>query len=271
MLEPFQLAFVQRGMLEILLLAVAAGLLGTWIVMRGLAFYTHAVGTAAFPGLVVADGLALSPHAGAAVAAGAFALGVEGLARRSRATYDTLTALVLVAALALGVVLASDVFHSGGNVDALLFGSLLAVSRTDLVLAAAVSAGALLLTATAGPRLLALGFDAGAARAMGLRGRVPDAALLVLVAATVIASLSAVGALLQTAILVVPAATVRLWTARLTWWRAGAVALAALEGIGGLWLAVRIDTPPGATIATVAGGLFAVSAITHRVGWSPRW
>ena len=58
MLAPFHYAFVQRGLLELVLLAVGAGLLGTWIVLRGLAFYSHAVGTAAFPGLVLADGLA---------------------------------------------------------------------------------------------------------------------------------------------------------------------------------------------------------------------
>ena len=76
MLDPFQLEFVQRGVLEVLLLSLAAGLLGTWIVMRGLSFYAHAVGTAAFPGLVLADGLGFSwcnetPHAVMA------ALGIE--------------------------------------------------------------------------------------------------------------------------------------------------------------------------------------------------
>ena len=59
MLEPLQLPFVQRGMVELLLLSIGAGLLGTWIVLRGLAFFSHAVGTAAFPGLVLADGLGL--------------------------------------------------------------------------------------------------------------------------------------------------------------------------------------------------------------------
>ena len=93
--------------------------------MRGLSFYAHAVGTAAFPGLVLADGLGFSAPLGAFAAALVFAFGVERLARRPRAGYDSLTALVLVAALAGGVVLASDVFHSGGNVDSLLFGSLL--------------------------------------------------------------------------------------------------------------------------------------------------
>src|SRR5207245_4510827 len=105
MLEPFQLQFVQRGLVEVLLLSVGAGLLGTWIVLRGLAFYSHAVGTAAFPGLVAADGLALPAPVGAAVAAAAFGLGVERLARGRRGGSDSGTALVLVGALALGVIL----------------------------------------------------------------------------------------------------------------------------------------------------------------------
>src|SRR6059058_2027418 len=144
MLGPFHYAFVQRGALEALLLAVPAGLLGTWIVMRGLSFYAHAVGTAAFPGLVLADGLGFSAPLGAFAAALIFAFGVERLARGQRSGYDSLTALVLVAALAGGVVLASDVFGSGGNVDSLLFGSLLLSGTRDLVLAGLAGAAALL-------------------------------------------------------------------------------------------------------------------------------
>ena len=120
MLDPFQLVFVQRGVLELAALSIAAGLIGTWIVLRGLAFYGHAVGTAAFPGLVLADGLGFSAKLGA----GATALGVAGsvgwLSRRERERYDVVTAVVLVAALAVGVILASDVFHSGANVENLV-------------------------------------------------------------------------------------------------------------------------------------------------------
>src|SRR5205809_787205 len=107
---PFELEFVRRGLFEVLLLSVGVGLLGTWIVLRGLAFYSHAVGTAAFPGLVLADGLAFAPPLGALAAALAFALALERLGRRGRSGYDSLTALVLAGALALGVILASDVF-----------------------------------------------------------------------------------------------------------------------------------------------------------------
>jgi zinc/manganese transport system substrate-binding protein len=262
-LDPFQLAFVQRGVLEVLLLSGAAGLLGTWIVMRGLSFYAHAVGTAAFPGLVLADGLGFSAPIGAFAAALVFAFGVERLARRPRAGYDSLTALVLVAALAGGVVLASDVFHSGGNVDSLLFGSLLLTGTRDLVLAGMASAAAVVATLVLGPRWLARGFDAASAQAIGLRSQLPDALLLVFVAFSVVASLTAIGALLATALFVVPAATTRLWTQRLPVWQLASVALAAAQGIAGLWLSVELNTPPGPTIAVLGGALFAGSLAWH--------
>src|SRR5437867_12367540 len=119
MLDPFQLVFVQRAVLEIAALSIAAGLIGTWIVLRGLAFYAHAVGTAAFPGLVLADGLGFSPILGAFGAAVVFALAVEALTASERSEFGSFTALVLVGAIALGVILASDVFHSGANVETL--------------------------------------------------------------------------------------------------------------------------------------------------------
>src|SRR5215208_6283669 len=110
LLEPFQLPFVERGLVEILILAVPAGLLGTWIVLRGLAFFSHAVGTAAFPGLVLADGLGFAPPLGALAAATAFSAGNSALGRRRREGGDSVVAIVLVACLASGVILASDVF-----------------------------------------------------------------------------------------------------------------------------------------------------------------
>ena len=265
MLEPFQLPFVQRGMVEVLILAVGAGLIGTWIVLRGLAFYAHAVGTAAFPGLVLADGLGFGALLGAGGAAALVALGVGLLARRegARDRYDSLTALVLVAALALGVILASDVFHSGGNVETLLFGSLLLVDSGDIAFAAAstviVLAGAFVLE----QRWLAAGFDPGSARGLGARSALPDGVLLALVALVAVAALSTLGALLATAILVVPAATTRLVFTRLRSWQLATVALVAAEGIAGLWLSVQTNAPPGAAIAVLAGGVFALVALAR--------
>jgi ABC-type Zn uptake system ZnuABC Zn-binding protein ZnuA len=264
MLTPFHYAFVQRGLLEILLLSVGAGLLGTWIVLRGLAFYSHAVATASFPGLVLADGLGFAAPLGAFAAALAFAFGVERLGRGD-GDRDSHTALVLVGALALGVVLASDVFHSAASVESLLFGSLLLIGHGDLVFAGAASAAVLAASYVLGRRWLALGFDPAAAAAFGARSPLPDAILLVLVALGVVSALAALGALLAAAIFVVPAATVRLLTRRLWIWQLGSVALVAAEGVVGLWLSVELNAPPGAAVAVLTGAVFAVVAAARAL------
>ena len=260
MIEPFTLPFVQRATAEVLLLSVAAGVLGTWIVLRGLAFYSHAVGTAAFPGLVLAGGLGFPAPLGAFAVAVAFAAGMQRLSRDDQEDNDSMTALLLVAALVIGVILASDVFHSGSNIETLLFGSLLVTGPGDLVLAAVASLLVLGGTLTLGRRWLAQGFDAAGARALGVRTRWPESALLLLIALAVTAALASTGALLATALFVIPAATVRLWTRRIAPWQVATVMLVVVEGTMGLWLSVRTNAPPGATIAALAGGVFAVGA-----------
>jgi len=248
---------------ELLLLAVCAGLVGSFIVLRGLAFFTHAVGTATFPGLVLADGLGFGAVLGAAAAALAFAGGVERASRRRKVGYDSLTALVLVAALAGGVILASDVFHSGSNIETLLFGSLLVIGHQELLFAAAASIAAVVLSVLLGRRWVAVGFDGEYAQAVGLRSPLPDAVLLVLIALSATVSVSAVGSLLVTALFIVPAATVRLLTRRLLTLQVGAVALVAVEGVVGIWLSVEWNVPPGAAIAVLSGCCFAtVAALT---------
>ncbi len=266
MLTPFHYAFVQRGLIEVLALAIGAGLIGTWIVLRGLPFFAHAVGAATFPGLVIADGLGVSALFGGFAAAGVFALAVAMLARGRRGEHGQFTALALVAALALGVILASDVFHSQANVETLLFGSLLLIGTRELVLAAVFSAVVLAATAVLGRRWLATGFEPDVARAGGARSPLPDAVLLLLVAAGVVSSVDALGALLVTSLLVVPAATTRLWTARLHRWQVASAVLVLVEGTAGLWLSIKANVPPGAAIAVLAGAVFAVAALVRAFG-----
>jgi ABC-type Zn uptake system ZnuABC Zn-binding protein ZnuA/ABC-type Mn2+/Zn2+ transport system permease subunit len=255
---------------EILVLAVGAGLLGTWIVLRGLAFYTHAVAAGAFPGLVLAAGLSIAAPLGAAVAAALFAVGLGRLAAREQGEYDSATALALVAALGVGAILASDVFHSGSEVDGLLFGSLLAVGSGDLLLASAVGVLAAAATLALGPRWLTTGFDRAGAGALGVRSGANDLALLALVALAAVASVSAIGALLASALLVVPAATTRLWARRLGSWQAATVGLVAAEGTVGLWLSVELNVPPGAAIGVLAGAVFAIAAAARSLALDRR-
>lgn len=260
-LDPFSLPFFQRGVAEVLVLAVGAGVIGTWIVLRDLAFFAHAVGTATFPGLVLADGLGIAATLGAGVTGALVAVGVGLLARRRHTGNDALTAVILVGALAVGVVLASDVFQASGNVESLLFGSLLLVDGADVLLAAAAGVVAIALAMMLEQRWLATGFDPASARALGLRSALPDVALLGVIALLAVSALSTLGSLLATALLVVPAATTRLVCTRLRPWQLATVALVAVEGVAGLWLAFQTNAPPGAAIAVLSGSVFVLTAL----------
>ena len=225
---------MQRAALEVVLLAPIAGVLGAQIVLRHLAFFTHGVGAAAFPGLVVAGPAGIPPALAALGVGGGFAALLERLGRRAGLAYDVGTALLLVAALAIGIVLASDVFESGSGVDQLLFGSLLAIGTTELLVTAATLLAVL------------------AAAALCRR------AWIAAVALAAIASLDAVGALLVSAVLVIPAATARLFAPSVLALEVGGALLALIEGLAGLLIAYHLDVPPGAVIAVVGGVVFAI-------------
>ena len=137
------------------------------------------------------------------------------MTRRGATSADAATGLLLTAALALGVILASDVYRAGAGVDRLLFGTLLGLGDGDIALAAAAALAALLATAALGRTWLATGFDPAGAPALGVRAARGDRLLLALLALTVVAVLPAVGALLVSTLLVVPAATARLLTGSL--------------------------------------------------------
>jgi ABC-type Zn uptake system ZnuABC Zn-binding protein ZnuA/ABC-type Mn2+/Zn2+ transport system permease subunit len=265
LLDPFQLPYVQRGLIEVLILALGAGVLGTWIVLRGLAFFSHAVGTAAFPGLVLADGLSFAAPLGAFGVAALFTAAVWALSRRRGATYDSLTALVLVGCLATGVILASDVFRSGSNVEQLLFGSLLLVDGADVRLAIVATAIVLVASLILGRRWLAAGFDELGDPVSADRAGWLELGLLALIALATTAALTIIGALLVAALFVAPAATVRLFANRMVTWQIWSVLLAAAEGTIGLWLSVKTNAPPGATIATLSGAVFAVAGIVKAL------
>jgi manganese/iron transport system permease protein len=241
---------------EVLLLAAPAGLLGTWVVLRGLAFHTHAVGTAAFPGLVVAGPWGVPAQLTALGAALAFAGGVERVGRRRGA--DAATGLGLVAALAVGAILAEDVYPSDVEVEALLFGSLDAISRGDLLLTAFAGAAAVALDAVLHRVWLRRAFDPGSEPAPWA-----DRGLLVAIAAVVVLALEAAGALLVGLLLVLPAAAALQVASDLPRVRAIAVGLAAAEGVLAIALARELDVPPGAVLgllgALVLGAAVAVA------------
>jgi ABC-type Mn2+/Zn2+ transport system permease subunit len=262
-LDLAEIPFLRDALVELLLLAVAGGVLGAWIVLRRLAFFSHAVGSATFPGLVAADAAGVSPTlAGVAVALG-YAGGVERGGRAGREPGEA-TALLLVAALAGGVVLASDVFESGAEVDRLLFGTLLGLDAADIAFSATAAVLATLATLALGRAWSAVAFDPDAARTLGLPAGLADFLLLALVAVAAVAANPAVGALLVTAIYVLPAAAARLVSRSVPGLIAFALALAVTEGVVGLYLAYWLDLPPGPPVALLGTGVYlGLSLVRH--------
>jgi ABC-type Mn2+/Zn2+ transport system permease subunit len=272
MLDAFQLPFMQRAALEVVLLAPIAGLLGAQIVLRRLAFFTHAAGTATFPGLVVAGPAGLPPFACALGVVLLFAAGLDRLARSARVAFDTATALLLIAALAIGIVLASDVFRSGSEVDQLLFGSLLAIGDQELAITVAALAATVAGAVTLRRSWVASGFEPASGRSLGLPVVAADWVLVSLIGIAAVAALDAVGALLVGAVLVIPAATVRLVATSVVRLELGTACLALVEGLAGLVLAYELDAPPGATIAVLGGLVFGcvagVRGLRGRLAWA---
>ncbi len=271
-LDLLTLPFMRDAVIELLLLAIAGGMLGAWIVLRRLAFFAHAVGSATFPALVAADASGVSPALAGAGMALVYAGGVERVGRAGRTRVGATaprgtgdlgeaTALLLVAALAGGIVLASDVFESGAAVDRLLFGTLLGLTSADLLLSATVAALAIAGTLALGRTWTALAFDPDSLPSLGVPAARAELALLLLVALAAVAAIPAVGALLVAAVFVLPAAAARLLARSVPGLIAWSLALAAAEGLLGLYLALWLDLPPGPPIAVLGAGVYGVIAL----------
>ncbi|UGS38453.1 metal ABC transporter permease [Capillimicrobium parvum] len=260
--DPFSDPIVQRAALEVVLLGIAGGLLGCWIVFYELAYGTESLAHALFPGLVAAAlvgiPILIGGAAGLVVAALAVALAgrVPGIGR------DNAVAVVVTALLGAGVLLALSRATPPG-LGELLFGDVLGVSDGDLRLAAALAIAVVVALRLLHGRLLAVGFDRSTAGSLGASPAVVDAALLVLVAAAILVAVQGLGNLLVVAVLVGPGATARLVAHRMPAMMAVAVGVAVAGGLGGLLLSYHAGTAAGASIALVTVALWATALVAR--------
>ncbi len=265
LVDPFQPVYMQRAWFELALLAIPAGALGTFVVLRRLAFATHALGVGTFPGAVIALALGASVFLGGLAAAAVMAVLLALLQLRRDIDAAAATGLILAGALALGSLLVSDLVSASARVDTLLFGSLLGVVDADLARSGAVAALVTVAVLVLGRGWLVVAFDRENARTLGFRPGLLDLALFGLLALAVVATVDAVGSLLAATFLLVPAATMRLFTRRLVPLVVSSIALALAVGTAGLWLAFHLDAPPGATVAAVSATVFAAAFVTRSI------
>jgi ABC-type Mn2+/Zn2+ transport system permease subunit len=253
--DPWGEPILRRAFAEVLLLGVAGGALGCWVIFYNLSYSAESLAHALLPGLVGAALLGLPLLLGGAAGILGAALAVAVAGRTPAIGRDTAVAVVVTTLFGLGVLLALSAATPPG-LQGLLFGDVLGVSNTDLALAAGLVALVLAALALLHGRLLVVGFDRASARGLGVRALAIDAALLVLLAIALLVAVQGLGNLLVVAVLIAPAATARLLARRMGPMLACAAAIAVAAGVGGLYLSYYAGTAAGASIAAVLVGCF---------------
>ena len=252
LIEPFTAEFVLRALLGGIVVAALCGIVGTWVVARGLAFLGEALAHGMLPGVAVAVLLGLPPVLGAAVSAAAMSAGIGWVVRRGRLSHDTSIALLFVGMLALGVIIVSRSRSFAVDVTAILFGDILAIGWSDILLLLAALALTIVVAVLFHRPFVALAVDPRLATVMGLRPRLAQVVLVGLVTLAVVAAYGAVGSLLVVALLVAPAVAAGRWVRRLPSTMLLATAFGAVAVYLGLLASWYLDTAAGASIAGAA-------------------
>ena len=256
LLEPLQYDFMRRALIEVALMGAVTGAIGTYVVLRGLAFIGDALSHAIFPGIVIAFLLGQSILLGALAFGILTAVSITLLATNRRVKDDTAIGVLFAGTFALGVVLISTSRNFTRNLASFLFGNVLGVTSGDILASAVVGAVVLALIGLFYRELQITAFDRIGARAMGLPVVWLDLLLLVLISDTIVVSLSAVGNILVVAMLVTPAAAARLLTDHLLVMLGLSAGIGVTSGVIGLFVSYHTNVAAGATIVLVATALF---------------
>lgn len=260
--EPLQYAFMWRGLAAAVMVGLVCAIVGVFVVLRGLAFFTDALAHAILPGVAVAylfDGAQGPLFWGALGASVLTALGIGALTRDARLREDTAIGVVFAGAFALGIALISSMRSYSVDLAHILFGNILAVTNADLAQIGLFGGAVLLIVAGVFKELVAVAFDPSHAATLRLPQEGLRYLLLIMIAVTVVVALQTVGAGLMTAMLITPAATGYLLARRLPGMLVTAAGVGVLSGIAGLYLSYYLPIASGAAIVLVATACFGVA------------
>ena len=264
LLDPLGYDFFLRALVASAVVGVVCAVIGSYMVLRGLAFMGDALSHSAFPGIVVAYLLQGPFYLGAAVAAVATALAIGWIGRRGGLRTDTTIGVLFAGMFALGIFLFSLIPNYVGDLFGFLFGEILGIGTGDLIALVVLAAVVLAIVALLWKELLYTTFDPLGAAASGLPVAALDYLLLALIAITIVVSLQAVGIILVVAMLVTPAATAQLLTRSFGRLLGVAVAIGLIAPIIGLYLSYWANAASGATIVLVETALF-LAALAARL------
>jgi ABC-type Mn2+/Zn2+ transport system permease subunit len=256
LVAPFDYAFMVRGLEAALIVGVVCPVLGTYVVLRGMAFLGDALAHIILPGVVIAFLLGWPLSVGALLVGVAAALSIGALVRRREMRQDAAIGVVFAGAFALGIALLSLQRSYAIDLSHILFGNLLGVSAGDLWIAAGLGLAVLLAVTLLYKEFLVLSFDPVLATTLRLPVGFLENLLLVLIALVIVTSIQAVGVALVLAMLITPASAAYLVTRRLPAMMALASGIGAASGIVGLYLSYYWNIASGPAIVLVETGVF---------------
>jgi manganese/iron transport system permease protein len=260
LLAPLQFEFMQRALLAVILVGITSGVMGAFVVTRGMSFLGDALAHSVLPGVAIAFITGNNASGGLLIgglAAGVLsAIGIGLLTRGQRLREDTAIGIVFSGTLALGIALISTSRTFATDLQHILIGNILSVSSLDLWLMTIIGGGVLLLTRLLYKELLIVSFDQTLAQTLQLPDELLRITLLVMLAVTVVVGVQAVGVALIAATLVTPAATARFFVKRLHHMMALSAALAAACGVIAMYLAWYLDIEPSAAIVLTMTSIF---------------
>ena len=256
--EPLQFSFILRALTAAVVVGVVCSVLGTYVVLRGMAFFGDALAHTILPGVVIAFLIGWPLAVGALIFGILTALGIGMLTDRGLLKEDTAIGVVFAGFFALGVALLSATGNYTVDLAHFLFGNLLGVSAVDLVVTAVLGVLVLLTIFLFYKEFLVISFDLNLAKTLRLPTTFLRYLLLVLIAVTIVVSLQVVGIALMLAMFVTPAATASLITHRLPPMMVVAAAIGAFSGICGVYASYYFDVASGPAVVLVATTLFII-------------
>ncbi len=256
LVTPFDYAFMVRGLEAALIVGVVCPVLGTYVVLRGMAFLGDALAHIILPGVVIAFLLGWPLSVGALLVGVAAALSIGALIRRREMRQDAAIGVVFAGAFALGIALLSLQRSYAIDLSHILFGNLLGVSAGDLWIAAGLGLAVLAVVTLFYKEFLVLSFDPVLATTLRLPVGFLENLLLVLIALVIVTSIQAVGVALVLAMLITPASAAYLVTRRLPAMMALASGIGAVSGVVGLYLSYYWNIASGPAIVLVETGVF---------------
>ncbi len=257
--QPLGYPFMIRGLLASVMVGTLSAVVGTYVVLRGMAFFGDALAHAILPGVAIAYLLGANLLLGALAMGLVTAVGIGYVSRRGEVKEDTAIGVIFAASLALGVALLSTVQSYSVDLTHILFGDVLGVSTADLWITAGLGLAVLAAVILLYKELLVISFDPVLAATLRLPLTALNYLLLVLIALTIVVSLQTVGVALMVAMLVTPAATAYLLTRRLWHMMVVGAAVGALSSVAGLYLSFYVNVASGAAVVLVATGLFVLA------------